>query len=290
MVALGEHPTHCGPKVGIVPEGDTIYRTAVVLRQALVGRQLVAFDAPRLTGVHPTIGSLIEDVTSRGKHLEVHFDDGLVLHTHMFMTGSWHVYRPGERWRKHPSKLRAAIEVPDWLAVCFSAPVVETFRRADPRRHASTGSLGPDLCRAGANLAEAVARMSRYGTAETSIAEVLLDQRVAAGIGNVYKSEVLWACGLDPFTPLADVPVAVRAQLIETAATMLRANLHGGARITSLDTPGGLAVYGRDSKPCVRCRTPIERERHGDQARVTFWCPGCQLEPETFAMADDWAN
>ena len=273
-----------------MPEGDTIYRTAVVLRQALLGRQLVAFDAPRITGVHPTIGSLIEDVTSRGKHLEVLFDDGLVLHTHMYMTGSWHVYRPGERWRKPASKLRAAIEVQDWLAVCFSAPMVETYRRADRRRHASAGSLGPDLCRPDANLAEAVSRMARFPEPDTSIAEVLLDQRIAAGIGNVYKSEVLWACCLDPDVPIADVPVALRSALIETAATMLRANLQGGSRVTSLDAPGGLAVYGRDSKPCVRCRTPIERGRHGDQARVTFWCPGCQLEPETFALADDWAN
>jgi endonuclease-8 len=270
-----------------VPEGDTVYRTTSVLRAALVGHPVTAFDAPRLIGIRPTLGSLIEDVSCRGKHIEITFDDGVILHTHLVMTGSWHLYRHEERWRKSPTRLRVAIETPEWIAVCFSAPIVETYRRADRRRHAVMGSLGPDLCLADVDLAVAVERMGRYPGGTTSIAEVLLDQRVACGIGNVYKSEVLWACGLDPFTPLVEVPVSMRADLLHVAATMLQANLNGGPRTTTLDAPGGLAVYGRWAKPCVRCRTPIEQRRHGDQARITFWCPGCQLPPPAIVLAID---
>jgi endonuclease VIII len=225
------------------------------------------------------VGALIEDVVSRGKHLEMIFDDAMVLHTHMMMTGSWHLYRHGERWRRSPQKLRVALEVPDWLAVCFSAPVVETYRLADRRRHASLGSLGPDLCRVDADIAEAVSRMARFAESDVEIADVLLDQRVSAGIGNVYKSEVLWACGVDPRCPLGDVPLTQRTQLLTTAAAMLRANLDGGARRTTLEAAGGLAVYGRPGKPCVRCHAPIEAFRHGRQGRVTFWCRRCQSAP-----------
>jgi endonuclease VIII len=260
-----------------VPEGDTIHRSASVLRSALVGHRLVGFDAPRLTTARPRLGSLVEDVVSRGKHVEIIFDDAMVLHTHMMMSGSWHLYRHGERWRRSPHKLRAALEVPDWLAVCFSAPVVETYRLADRRRHACLGSLGPDLCRDDADIGEAVARMARFAEADVEIGDVLLDQRVAAGIGNVYKSEVLWACGLDPQCRLGDVPMALRTRLVNTAAAMLRANLHGGTRRTTSELPGGLAVYGRAGKPCVRCHAPIEVFRHGRQARVTFACGSCQF-------------
>lgn len=262
-----------------MPEGDTIFRTAAVLRHALVGRELLAFDAPRMLGVRPTIGSLIEEVRSRGKHIEIVFDDLLVLHTHMRMTGSWHVYRPGERWRKDFSKLRAALEVPDWIAVCFSAPVVEVYRDSDRRRHPGLGALGPDLCQPTADLESAIGRFDQYCEGTLPVAEALLDQRVMAGVGNVYKSEVLWACELDPFTPVRELDYDLRLELIETAARFLRANLDGGARITTMDVPGGLAVYGRMGKPCVRCGMAIVARKHGDHSRITFWCPGCQLSP-----------
>jgi endonuclease-8 len=108
---------------------------------------------------------------------------------------------------------------------------------------------------------------------DAEIADVLLDQRVAAGIGNVYKSEVLWACGLHPFTRLAAVGVAQRRQLLDVAARLLQANLGAGPRTTH---PAGLAVYGRGWQPCRRCGTPIEVARQGDMARVTYWCPVCQ--------------
>ncbi len=267
-----------------MPEGDTIWRTAARLRPALVGRPLRRFEAPRLLGDRPRPGVEVEEVEAVGKHLLVHFAGGLSLETHMRMTGSWHLYRSGERWRKPRHLLRCLVEVPDWEAVCFSAPVVRTYRR-DGRRNAlgvaddPVAHLGPDLCAEGADLDEAVRRMGQVPEPPTTIAEVLLDQTVAAGIGNVYKSEVCFVCGLDPFTPVGDVPPALRRQLVEVAADLLRRNLVTSRRTTTVGPPGSLAVYGRARQGCPRCGTPVRVVRHGAQARSTYWCPECQRRP-----------
>jgi endonuclease-8 len=274
-----------------VPEGDTIHRTAAALRAALIGKPTTAFQAPRLDGIVPAPGSVVERVESHGKHLEIGWDDGCVLHTHMRLSGSWHLYRPGERWRKGSKQMRVVIEVPGFQAVCFSAPVVETYRAGEFSRHPVIGSLGPDLCAEDADIADCVARMARFCDAELSVGEALLDQRVACGVGNVYKSEVLWACELDPFTPVGALDVEQRTRLIEAAAALLRANVERPTRVTTTGTPEGLAVYGRFGKPCPRCTTPIEVLRHGEQARVTYWCPGCQLYiPLPEREADDDAE
>ncbi len=242
---------------------------------ALLGKPMTAFEAARLTGVLPTVGSVVERVESWGKHLEIGFDDGIVLHTHMRMSGAWHLYHPGQKWRKSARSARVVIEVPGWQAVCFSAPVVDTYRRKEPNRHPLAGSLGPDLCRADCDIAACIERIDTYIEPETSVAEVLLDQRIACGVGNVYKSEVLWAVGLHPLSPIGAVDADARLELIETAARLLRANLTGPGRVTTT-VGGGVAVYGRTGKPCPRCGAPIEVARHGEQARVTYWCPHCQ--------------
>jgi endonuclease-8 len=268
-----------------VPEGDTIHRTAAALRASVLGKPVTVFYAPRLTGITPAVGAVIERVEARGKHLEIGFDDGVVLHTHMRMSGSWHLYRQGEQWRKPARQARVVIEVPGWQAVCFNAPVVETYRNVELTPHPALGGLGPDLCRADADIGEGVRRMGRLCEAETTVAEALLDQRVVAGVGNVYKSEVLWACELHPFTPVGALDEGQRRVLLQTAARLLRANLDRPTRVTVPGSPDGVAVYGRFGKPCLRCGTPIEVRKHGEQARVTYWCPGCQYflplpEPE----------
>jgi endonuclease-8 len=130
-----------------MPEGDTLHRTAMRLRPALVGGRVTRFSAPRLRGDRPRDGVRVEDVEARGKNLLVHFDDGLTLRTHLRMTGSWHIYRTGERWQQSPAKARAVIEVDSgWVAVCFAVPVVETYRRGGPEPE-PLARLGPDLCR-----------------------------------------------------------------------------------------------------------------------------------------------
>ena len=188
-----------------MPEGDTIYRAAAALRIALIGKKMVRFEAARLDGIAPRVGQTIEEVRSRGKHLEIVWDDGVVLHTHMRITGSWHMYRIGERWRKPPHRARVVIGVADWVAVCFSAPVVEAYRYFDRARHPILGRLGPDLCHEAPDLEECVRRMQTYEPAETTIAEVLLDQWVMCGVGNVYRCELLWACEFNPWARVGDL-------------------------------------------------------------------------------------
>ena len=266
-----------------MPEGDTIWRAAARLDPVLAGAELVRFAAPRLAGDRPRPGTTVEGVEAVGKHLLVHFAGGLSLDTHMRMTGSWHLYRSGERWRKGRHLMRCLVAVPGWEAVCFSAPVVRTYHRGgrnalgqadDPVAH-----LGPDLCTADVDLDLAGARMAAIPDPGTTVAEVLLDQRVAAGIGNVYKSEVLFACGLDPFTPIAQVPDDLRRRLLEVATRMLRRNLSTARRTTVPGPPGSVAVYGRQRQPCRRCGTPVRMVHHGAQARSTYWCPRCQRPP-----------
>lgn len=257
-----------------MPEGDTLHRTAARLRPALAGATLRRFAAPRLAGRPPAPGSRIDAVDAVGKHLLIRFDDGTTLETHLRMSGSWHLYQRGERWRKPAHLARAVVEVDHWVAVCFSAPVVRTRPTpVDGDGPAPLDHLGPDLCLPDPDLDAAVANLARYADADTEIHESLLDQRVAAGIGNVYKSEVLWAERVHPFARSAAVPPEVRHRLLATAARLLRANLTTASRTT---VPGGLAVYGRARQPCRRCGTPVRMARRGVQARSTYWCPTCQ--------------
>jgi len=255
-----------------MPEGDTIHRTAARLRPALEGKTLVRFEAQRLLGDRPKVGVEITAVEAVGKNLLIRFAGGLVLRTHMKMSGSWHLYRAGERWQKPRYLVRALVDAGDWIAVCFSAPVVETFHEQSAKP-SPVDHLGPDLCRDDADLAEAVRRFARFGDPSQSLAEALLDQRIVCGIGNVYKSEALWANRLSPFALIGTLDEDGRHRLLRTASKQLRANLTTVQRTT---VPGGLAVYGRDRKPCRACDTPIRRRVHGVQGRSTYWCPSCQ--------------
>jgi endonuclease-8 len=280
-----------------MPEGDTIARAARTLDGALAGRTLIRFEAPRLRGTTPRAGTKIDGVDARGKHLLVRFGDGRVLHTHMQMTGSWHVYRSGTRWRKPAHLARVVLEVDDGtVAVCFSAPVVEMLDGelrvlgSGGRRGGAVGlaALGPDLCRPDVDIDEAVRRMGTLDPA-TEVAVALLDQRVAAGVGNVYKSEVCFACEVDPRTPVGALDEPVRRRLLETASRQLQANLDRSRRTTFPDglpdgipdgLRGGLAVYGRAGRSCRRCGDRIRRIRQGPTPRSTYYCPTCQPGPD----------
>jgi endonuclease-8 len=256
-----------------VPEGDTIWKTAETLRLALAGRELLAFESTVPLRRTPAAGVPIRDVEARGKHLLIHFGDGTALHTHLRMRGSWHVYRTGETWRPPRGAMRVRIETAESQAVCFAAPVVEVLSATEVGRHPSMSRLGPDLTAPDPDVTQAAERLASLGPMQIGVA--LLDQGVAAGIGNVYKSEVLFACGLDPFALVDEVDPATRAELFRTAARLLRANARrGGPRSTR--PGGGLAVYGRAGRPCPRCGTLVRAARQGSRARVTYWCPTCQ--------------
>lgn len=276
-----------------MPEGDTLFRTAAGLRPHLVGRTVTAARAQGpgpIPQVQRIVGHEITSVESVGKNLLIRFEGGLEIRTHLRMTGSWHRYRPGERWRRPPARARLVIEVPDAVAVCFDAPVVELLEQRAEATHAPLAALGPDLLSPSFDADEAFCRLQDPSRAGRTIAEALLDQRALAGIGNVYKSEVLWIERISPFEAVADVPDEAIRRLIATGRRLLLANVatsHGPERTTTTGdraAPGPLYVYGRAGRPCGRCRTPIGRTRQGtDLPRNTFWCPTCQPAPPIIA-------
>ena len=269
-----------------MPEGDTLFRTAAGLRPHLVGRKV---SAARTGGpgavpqVGRIVGSEITAVEAFGKNLLIRFDNGLELRTHLRMNGSWHRYRPGERWRRPVARARLVIEVPGAVAVCFDAPVVELLEQRTEALHPALGRLGPDLLGPGFDADEALRRLRDPSRAAVTIAEALLDQRALAGIGNVYKNEVLWLERVSPFAAVGTLDDAILGRLVATAHRLLRLNAaphHGPGRTTTAgepSAPGPLYVYGRAGRRCHRCGTPIASTRQGtDLPRTTYWCPTCQ--------------
>jgi endonuclease VIII len=264
-----------------MPEGDTTHRAAAVLRRALVGRELLRVELPRQSPPLPRVGATVERVEARGKHLLITTSDGLVVHTHQRMTGSWHLYRPGERWRKSARSARVVLGVRGVTAVCFASPIVEVLDAQAVRRHPVLRRLGPDLCEPEPDLDEVVRRSSGSADPDRPIGEVLLDQQLASGIGNVYRCDVLFLHGYHPTAPVGAIDEAELRALFATGARLLRENLDTSIRTTVADAPSGtLWVYGRGGEPCRRCGTPIERDHLGEQARVVFWCPTCQPRPD----------
>jgi endonuclease-8 len=260
-----------------VPEGDSLHNLATRLRPALVGATLRSLRVPEASGPPPATGSHIDAVEARGKYLRIRFDCGIELQTHLQMNGRWILQRADAPRRYAEHLARVVLETDEHLAVCLRAPVVRLVRVAAsstiedvPR---SLAHLGPDLCRPDADLDAAVARLGTHASPEAEIGDALLDQRVMAGVGNVFKSEVLFACAVDPFRTLATIDETLRERIVRTAARQLRANLRPGRRTT---VPGGYAVYGRARQPCPRCTTLIEARRQGRDARITYWCPRCQ--------------
>jgi endonuclease-8 len=269
-----------------MPEGDTLRRTADGLRPFLVGRRVLAASArPPGPRAELLVGTTVDAVEAIGKNLIVRFDAGLELRTHLGMHGSWHRYRPGEAWRRAASRARLVLEVPGAVAVCFDAPTVELLERRAESVHPPLATLGPDLLDSAFDPAEALARLRAPARAGRPIAEVLLDQRALAGIGNVYKSETLFVEGVDPFAPVAALGDQTLDRIVATARRLLLANADrrtsGRRRTTDPRTirrgpSGALWVYGRSGRPCRRCATLVASRRHGDLPRTTYWCPRCQ--------------
>lgn len=260
-----------------MPEGDTIHRTASALRTAMAGRRMQRFDAPELVGPVPVAGRVIEAIEIRGRHLEMVFDDGLVLDTQVRRGASWHLHRPDEPWRRPFREMSAAVETTDWVAVCFNAPLVETYRQPDRRRHPGMGRIGPDLTHHDVDVDRVVDLLVGYADGEAALAEVLLDQRVACGLGNVYRCEAMWATGVSPFAHVGVIDRRDAHRLVSTAVAQLRVNLQRPGRIAVADVKGGLAVYGRNGQRCPRCPGTIEGRR-GRSGRVLYWCPQCQVQ------------
>jgi endonuclease-8 len=276
-----------------MPEGDTIFRAARTLHRALAGLVITRFETvlPMLSRVdddEPLAGRTIERVSSAGKHLLMRFSGNLVLRTHMRMNGSWHIYRPGERWRRPRRDMRIVVSTAEFEAVAFNVPVAEFIRADRLDRHRDLRRLGPDLLADEFDASEALRRFR--DRPELPIADALLDQRIVAGVGNVYKSEVLFACRTHPFARVDELSDGQLAAIVEQARAFLRANVGpalapmttytGYRRTTRRANPSDrLWVYGRAGKPCRRCDTPVAARKTGDDARLTYWCPRCQTPP-----------
>ena len=265
-----------------MPEGDTVFVAATRLRQALAGSSLTKTDlrVPKLATVDLS-GHQVLDVIPRGKHLLFRIGGGHTLHTHYKMDGSWHLYRRGERWRGPNFQVRAVLETEQWVAVGFRLAKVELLPTEE--EHEVVGHLGPDPLGQDWDPRVAVGNLASHPDEE--IATVLLDQRVIAGPGNVYKSEVCFLAGVHPRTLVRDVQDLPK--VVELLARLMRANKATGNQITTGDTRPGRErwVYGRSGRSCFRCGTRIrraEQEGYGGE-RVTFWCPACQPPPSNRA-------
>lgn len=238
----------------------------------------------RVDADHPIAGRTIESVGSRGKHLLMTFSGDLVLHTHMRMNGSWHVYRPGERWQRPARDMRIVIATSDFIAVGFSIPVAEFLSAADITRHAPLRALGPDLTDPQFDRVEVLQRIRAAG--REPIGDVLLNQRVLSGIGNVLKSEILFVSGVHPFTPASDLADDALERVVDAAQRLMAMNIAppkhamrpGIGRRTrdSLDPEQKLWVYSRGGKPCRKCGAQIQSTKIGLDARLTYWCARCQ--------------
>ncbi len=253
-----------------MPEGDTLARTARTLEAALAGRTLTRF-AARDVAVEAKaqrvrlVGRTIEAVTARGKHLLVRFSGGPTLHTHLRMTGRWHVARTGSA--RGPQFAPLVLEAGDVMALCFGAPLVEVLTPADEARHRALAHLGPDVLADDFDPALAQAALRRLG--DVPIGDALLDQRVLSGIGNIYRSEVLFLCGVDPLAQAGALPDPVLERIVTTARALMRRNVQAAQRAP-------FWVYRRAGRACRRCGAAIACVRRGEPPRAAYWCPGCQ--------------
>jgi endonuclease VIII len=254
-----------------VPEGDTILRAARTLAKALEGRTATAVRSslPKLTrSLAPLADRRIDRIEARGKNLLIHFDGGIAIETHMGMTGSWHVYRPGERWWKPEHLARLVIETDAYVAVCFQAPVVEVLTERELPRHRTLSTLGPDILAPDFDAAEAIHRLRALG--DVPIGEAILTQSAVAGIGNIYKSEALFAAKIDPFASVSSLEDDALERVLAAARKQMSASVdHDAPRVRA-------RVYRRSGRACPRCAEPIRMRRQGAQGRSTYWCPRCQ--------------
>ncbi len=280
-----------------MPEGDTIFRTARALGRALVSRPVTGFRStyPLLTRFDddtPLAGQTIEGVEPRGKWLLIHFSGGGTLATHMLMSGSWHIYRPGERWQQPRANMRIVLENSEYVAVGFSVPVAKMLRAQDVERMLRIPPQSIDVLSEEFDAAEVARRVARHGAEE--IADVLLHQEVMAGVGNEFKSEICFLAAINPFVRVAELAPQTLASLVDLSRRLVRANVledcadaivtYGGLhrRTTHSSNPRERVwVYGRQGEPCRRCGAEIECRKQGPDARVTFWCPQCQPMPDS---------
>ena len=260
-----------------MPEGDTVWLAAKRMHEAFAGEVLTTSDfrVPQLATTDLS-GRLVHEVVPRGKHMLTRLSGGLTLHTHFRMDGSWHLYRHGDRWSGGPAwQVRVVLENRSWQAVGYRLPVVELVEDEQE----AVGHLGPDLLADDWDEDEALRRLREDPSREVGMA--LLDQRCLAGLGNLYRTEVLFLRGLTPWVTVADVPDL--PALVRSGRRLMMANRGHWEQTTTGSMRRGEDhwVFERAGQPCRRCGTRIVSAEQGAQpyARLSYWCPRCQVGP-----------
>lgn len=263
-----------------MPEGDTLHKLARYLSPRLSGQTLQGFEAPQAQRALIIKDDTVLDVHARGKHLVVRFQSGRSLRVHLGMHGSFHHYHHNAHWKRSPRTAQVILATDNGVYVCFRPTKVE-FTRAKPPT--ALRLLGPDLADGAPTTLQLKERVQAALERSPRVDDLLLDQQVACGIGNVYKSEILFIHQMSPHRLVERLTPREWTDLYATGAHLLRDNLRGGPRVTTrqslpeLNAQGSnLWVYGRRALPCYRCGSQIQKVITGRQARITYWCPGCQ--------------
>jgi endonuclease-8 len=259
-----------------MPEGDTIHNAARRIRAVLLDQtpdQILAPHPRHQADAWPErlAGRAVRAVDAHGKHLFVRFDGDLTLHSHLRMTGAWGVHREGARWKRARRRAWLVMRAGAWEVVQFDGPVLELMRESRTRFDRRLAALGQDVI--GASFDEqAFLRRLRAEDPQRSVGDALLDQRIVAGIGNVWKSESCFAAEVNPWRPLGHLRDEQALAVVRFARQRMRESADGDGFSSR-----PRAVYRRGAMPCQRCATPIRQHGQGDDNRVTYWCPACQL-------------
>jgi endonuclease VIII len=253
-------------------EGDTIHRLARRIEATMGGEEIEAVSAPSPESpLHRSAARLagrrLEAAEARGKHLLLSIEGGLVIRSHLRMRGAWHLYAPGERWRKPERSAWLALATDHAAAVMFGGAELELLKKSALPMHPRLAQLGPDILDSGFTTEQGVEALRGAG-GRTPLGEALFDQGVIAGIGNVCKSEGCFAARVDPWRTVAAIEDEELAAVVERTAELMQASVENGRRPR--------AIYKRARRPCPRCRTPIRSRGQGDDNRTTYWCPRCQ--------------
>lgn len=250
-------------------EGDTILRLARRFEVTLLGEP-VAASAPNPRGKAAAIerldGRTLETVEAHGKHLMLGFGE-LSLHSHLGMSGGWHFYRPGSRWRRPRSSAWALLTGGDWDAVQFGGPTLRVMTTGRLRRDPQLARLGPDILAPGFDPEPVIAAMR--ADPSRGLGDALLDQHLVAGIGNIFKSEACFAAKVDPWRAVGEVADEEMGAVLVAAREQMLAAVESGDRHR-------FRVYKRRQGACPTCRGPISSRGQGDANRTTYWCPRCQ--------------
>jgi endonuclease VIII len=257
-----------------VPEGDTLHNAAKRVGGALVGKEILSLETP-----HPRFrmdrwperlaGRGVRQVDARGKHLFVRFEGDLTLHSHLRMTGKWGVYQQGQRWTRSPRRAWLVVRTAEHDVVQFDGPVLELMTDSRTRFDLRLAALGPDIVAEGFDEAAFLRRL-REDDPTRGIGDALLDQRLVAGIGNLWKAEACFFAEVDPWRPTGEVSDGEVLAIVRGVRPLMQEAARGGFQERDAQ------VFERHGRPCPRCGTIIRAHGQGDDNRTTYWCPNCQ--------------